>query len=139
WADDLPAAAVPGHQVRLDQARRDFQIGAKVALVEPDGDSGGRFAEEVMFFQQLAVMVLNAIVRSDLRPEHFFQLSALVGPVQSGGKQNEGIASGDALFLQRLQERRQDQAVWHRPRNIADKYAGIAATASDVGKRPTTY
>src|SRR5262249_36497002 len=44
-ADDLAAAAVARHQVRLDQPGRDLQVGAEVAAVEPDRHAVGRLAQ----------------------------------------------------------------------------------------------
>src|SRR5206468_2618807 len=38
-ADHLPPAAVPGHQVRLDQPCCDLQLGPGVAVVDPDRDA----------------------------------------------------------------------------------------------------
>jgi hypothetical protein len=79
--DDLAAAAIACHQVRLDQSRGDLQIGTEIAAVEINRDAVGRLAEIIVLSQDLAVVVLDAVIGNDFFAEHLFQLGALVGPV----------------------------------------------------------
>ena len=43
--------------------------------------------------------------------------------------------AGDALLFQGAQQRRQDQAVGHRPGDVADEDAGVLAAAGQLGQR----
>ena len=134
-ADDLTATGVASHEVRLDQAGRDLEIGTEITAVEPNRHAIGRFAEVIVFLQHLAVVILNPVIGDDLRTEHLFQLGAFVGPVQAGGDENENILPRHALLLQRPQQGRQDELVRHRPRNVADKDAGVLAAVGEVRER----
>ena len=81
-ADQLAPAGEAGHQVRLDQAGRDLQIGPDVARVDPDRHAARARAEERVLGELLAVMVLDAIVGGDLGADHLDQFVALVRPMQ---------------------------------------------------------
>ena len=74
-------------------------------------------------------------MRGDLRADHFLQLGALVGPVQAGGDEDEDVLAGDALLFEGPQHRRQDEAVGHRPGDVADEDAGVLAAAGELGER----
>src|SRR5262249_50335594 len=96
-ADDLAAAGVARHQVRLDQAGRDLQVGPQITAVQVDRHPVGRGAEVVVLFQHLAVVVFHAVVGGDVGAEQLDQFLTLVGPVQPGGNEDQDVAAGDAL------------------------------------------
>ena len=62
-ADQLAAAGIAGHQVRLDQAGGDLQVGPNVAGVDPGGTPRGVVPRKRMLVEARAVMVLDAIAR----------------------------------------------------------------------------
>src|SRR5262249_5662909 len=98
--DDLAAATVAGHQVRLDQAGGDLQVGAEVAAVEPDRHAVGRLAQVVMLLPHLAVVVLDPVVGGDLAADYLFEFRSLVGPVQPGGNEEEYVLAGHAALFE---------------------------------------
>src|SRR5207245_7025601 len=104
WADDLAAAAVAGHEMRLDQSGGDLQISADVAAIEIDRHAVLCRAEIIVLFQDLAVMVLDSIILSDVLAEHLDQLGPLVRPVQAGGDQDEDVAAANCLLFERAQK-----------------------------------
>ena len=66
-----------GHQVRLDQAGGDLQIGLDVARVDPDRHAARAVAQVRVLVELLAVMILDAVVGGDLGADHLDQLVAL--------------------------------------------------------------
>ena len=60
-ADQLSAAGVAGHQMRLDQAGGDFQVGLHIAAVDPSGNPARRRADEGMFLEPGAEVVFDAV------------------------------------------------------------------------------
>ena len=75
----------------------------------------------------LPVMVFDAVIRGHERSDHLDQLVAEVGTVQAGGHENENLAAGDAGRFQCLKNRRQQDRIGHRPGDVADDDAGVAA------------
>ena len=99
-ADQLPAARVAGHQVGLDQAGGDLQVGLHVAAVDPAGNPARSRADERVLLEPGAEMVLDSIARHDLWPEHLELLGVGAGPVQAGRDQDQGALSRNAGFAQ---------------------------------------
>ncbi len=91
-ADQLPPAGKAGHQMRLDQAGRDLQVGLDVAAVDPDRHAARAFAQIRMLAEHGAMMILDPIAVDDFPPDQFDQFVAQIRPMQASGDEN-----GDAL------------------------------------------
>src|SRR5262249_51445968 len=65
-ADHLATARIAGHQVRLNESGRDFQVRLDVAAIDPGRDAVRSGAEELVLIEDLAVMIVDAIVACDL-------------------------------------------------------------------------
>src|SRR5439155_9761013 len=92
-------------------------------------------AEIIVLFQNLAVMVLDPVILSDVLAEHLDQLGPLVRPVQAGGDQDEDVAAAYPLLFERAQKGGQDYAIGHWPRNVAHKDTSITPAAGNLGQR----
>ena len=101
--DQLPPAAVPGHQVRFDQPRRDLQFGLNVPLVDPRRHAVRRRAEVLVLAALLAVVVHAGVTAGDVRADEFDQFVAFVRAVQAGGDENRDLVARDAGRFERLE------------------------------------
>ena len=124
-ADQLPAAGVAGHQVRLDQPRGDLQLGAHVPSVDPGGDPPRGRPDQGMLLHPRAVVVLHAIGSGDLVAEHLPLLGRGAGPVQSGRDQDQDLLAGEPRLVKNPEHGTEDGAIGHGPGDVADQDAGI--------------
>jgi hypothetical protein len=120
--------------VRLDQSRRDLQVGPDIPGVDPAGDPSGRRADERVLLQPGAVVVLDRIASHDLRAEHLLLLGGRTGPVQAGGDQDQGALAGDPGLFQDLEHRPQDRLIGDRSGDVADQDAGVLPTPGDLSQ-----
>ena len=102
-----------------------FSSACDVTRVDPDGHAARALAQVRVLVASLAVMVLDAVVGGDVRADHLDQFVAHVGAVQAGGHEDENLAAGNAGRFERLEDRRQQDRVRHRPGNVADGHAGM--------------
>ena len=133
-ADQLAAAGIAGHQVRLDQAGGDLQVGPDVAAVDPAGHPARRRAE--------AACARRAACRNGLRPgsspaisgaEHLDASRRRCWAGAGRWRPGSGSARGDAGLAQDLEHRPEDRLVGHRPRDVADQDAGVFAPSGQLG------
>ena len=134
-ADQLAPAAVTGHQVRFDQARRDLQFRRGVAVIDPDRHAHLGGAEVVVFVQNFAVMVDATIGFGDLLADEFDEFVAFVGAMQPRGDQDRDAIAWHPGGFERSQHRRQNQLVRHRPRDVANDDAGGLLALRQLEKR----
>ena len=80
-------------------------------------------------------MVLDPVAGRHLRADHFHEFLAQVGPVQAGGHQDQDFLARDAALLERRQSGGKMHRVGHRPGDVADDHAGIAAAPGQLGQR----
>jgi hypothetical protein len=134
--DHLAASGVPGHEVGLHQAGDDFQVGLEEAPVDQDRDPPARFPEV-----RMGTPVPGEVVPGADGPEHLLraddlpELLPLVGTVQPGGHEDQDVFPGDAGAGDRLDEGREQRAVGHGPRDVADEDAGALPAAGHLRKR----
>ena len=80
-ADDFPATGVTRHEMRFDEAGGDLEVGAGVAVVDPDRHAAVGGAQVIVLLLNLAVVVEAAVVAGDLGADQFLEFGALVGAV----------------------------------------------------------
>ena len=64
-ADDFPATGVTRHEMRFDEAGGDLEVGAGVAVVDPDRHAAVGGAQVIVLLLNLA-MVVEAAVQEDV-------------------------------------------------------------------------
>ena len=133
--DQLAAARVAGHQMRLDQSRGNLQVGVQVARIDPGRDSPLGRTDERMLFQAGAVVVLDAVRAHDVLAEHLDLLGRGAGPVQSRRDQEQDLVTRDACLVQHPEDRAEDRRVGHRPGDVAHQDAGAGSAAGHLAKR----
>ena len=131
------AAGPAGHEVRLDEAGGDAQIGLDEDPVDADRRAARRGRSQIDMIVRVArVMVQHANVRHHPRiADDLGQFVAQIGPVQAGGDQDGDAVEGNAARDHGFDHRAQEQPVRHRPRDVADQNAGAASAARQVGQR----
>ena len=93
-ADQLPAPGIAGHQVRLDQAGRDLQVGLRRSGCRSSRESRATVVPtNVCSSSRVPEVVFDAVARHDLGPEHLELFRVGAGPVQAGRDQNQGVRS----------------------------------------------
>ena len=104
--DDLPPTGPAGHEVRLDEACRDLEVGLHEASVEAD-DGAARRATEI----DMRRVVGGHVVLDRDRVHHpgiadqLLQLRALVRAVEAGGDDDADALARNARVEQHLDQR----------------------------------
>lgn len=134
-ADHFAAAGVAGHQVRLDEAGGDFEIGLDITRVDPSGDTIRRRAKVGVLAEHFAVMVFDRVVVHDIRPHHFLHFGAFVGAVQPGGVEDQDSLTWDAGLFENMQNGGQNELVGNGTSDVANENARGFLAAGQFGKR----
>ena len=129
--DHLAPARVARHEVRLDQSGGDANVGFDEATIEPHRRAARASESEVDVRRVIArEVVLDAHRFEDpWIADDFCELGAFVRPMQARGDENRDAVPGDACVEQAFDQRPQEQAIRHRPRNVADQDAGARASS----------
>ena len=96
--NQFSSAGKAGHEVRLDQAGGDFQIGRYVTRVDPRGHAVRRNAKERVLRTFLTEMIFDAVVFENRGADHLPQLMAIIRTVQTGSHQQQGSCRGIPPF-----------------------------------------
>jgi hypothetical protein len=127
--DDLAPAGPAGHEMRLDQAGGDPEIGFGKQPVDLDRRVARRRMAEIDMGGIVAgEMVLDPDIFQ--HPGIAYQLGqfvAEIGPVQAGGDKDRDIGQRNARLGHGADHLLQEQPVRHRPGDVADQDAGAAA------------
>ena len=121
WSHQLAAPGKPKHQVLLDEAQGDVQIGRHEAFVDVDRDTPLRLSQPAMFGQRPRIVIHHAVLRRDLWPQDGVDLVWRGFAVQSGRDQDRHALDRDAGLVQAPEQRRQRQPVGCRPGDIANR------------------
>ena len=135
--DDLATAGPAGHEMRLDQAGRDAQIGFDEAAIELDRRSALRGDAEIDVIGVVArIVVLDSNPRHDPGVAHQFgKFFANVWPMQAGRDQNNDAVERNARGDQGFDDRPQEEMVGHGPRDVANQDAGAFAPTGEFNQR----
>ena len=123
--DDLPAARVARHEMRLDEPGRDAHFRLDEAPVELDRRAPHRRHAEI----DMGRVVARKVILDAHRVEHpriaddFGELRALVRPMEARRDQHGDAFARHAAGEQALDQRPQEQVVGNRPRDVADEDA----------------
>ena len=135
WGNQLPSPGKAQHQMRLNEAKRDVQIGCHEPLVDVDRRAGGSIPQEAMLAQNFGVVVDHANIPVQIRPDDLPDFVFRRRPVQPGGDQDDDILAGNPALFQSRQQRRQHQPVRRGPRDIADRYGRRFLAPRQSGER----
>ncbi len=135
--DDLPAARVAGHEMRLDEPGGDPQLGLDEAAIELDrrAPSGGHTQVDV---RRVVARVVILDAHRLLHPgvaEDFGELRALVRPMQAGRNQHGDAFARHAGLEHALDQRAQEQVIRDRSRDVADQDARALPSAGERAVR----
>ena len=131
----LAAAGVAAEEVRLDKPGDDTEVRLHVLAVEPDLDAARRRQQVVERRAVLRDVVDDAVTRQDLVAEDAAMLLGPRRPVQPGADDDRDVVAAHAAGLQRFEDRRKDDRVWHRPRDVGDDDDGFAAGLHEATQR----
>ena len=114
-----------------------FRSACDVAAVDPDRHAARAFAQiGVLARVAVAVVVLDPVVRGDLRADHFDQFGRACRPMQPGGDQDQDLARAGCPPLRgSARIGLQDHLVRHRPGDVADEDARALLAASQFRQR----
>lgn len=132
--DELSSAGEAGHEMGLDQAGGDLQVGFDVAAVDPGGDAAGAMADQDVFAENLAVMVLDAVVVGDEAADHFDEFFPFVGAMQAGGDQDQDLLTRNAGIFEGGQQGGQQEGVGDGTGDIADDDTRVASAFGELGQ-----
>ena len=124
--DDLPAARVAGHEMRLDEPGGDADVRFDEAPVELHRRAPPRRDAEIDVRRIVPrEVVLDAHgVEHPRIAHHLGQLRALVRTMEAGRDQHGDRVARHAAGDEALDQRSQEQVVGNRPRDVADQDAG---------------
>ena len=137
--DHLAAAGPAGHEMRLDQAGGDAQIGIDKNPVDADrGAAGGGRAQINMVVGVARVVIQHAHVRHHPRiADDLGQFVAQIRAMQAGRDQDRDLIERNAAARHCLDHGTQEQPVRHRPGDVTDENAGATASAREVAEGPS--
>ena len=133
--DHLAPAGVARHEVWLDQAGGDLQLGLEEAAVELHRGAGGREAQVDVVRVVPRVVVFDADSLQHPRvADQLLQLGAQVGAVQAGGDEDGDAGRGHAGGEQLAQDGPEQERVRHWPGDVADEDARRPLAAGLLGQ-----
>ena len=134
-SDDLPAARVTGHEVRLDQSCRDPQVRFDEPAVNPHNRAAGFRAPQIdMSLVVSRKMVFDAgIFEHPGITDQFGKFFAFVRSMKAGCDQYSNSVLGNSGGQQSLDHRSQKKMIRNRPSDIANGDAGRVRSASQFG------
>jgi len=127
-AEDLAAAGVARHQVRLDHPGQDPEIPLEVEAVDADRDSAGGRPEVGVGSGVARIVLHDAKAARELGAEHLVELGRGVRAMQAGCDLDGDRFRGQPGPVQRLQDGWQEHGVRHRTRDVGDDDHRVAAT-----------
>ena len=135
--DHFASAGIAGHEVGLDEAGGDLQVGLEETAVEFHRCAAGAGRAEV---EAIRVVAREMIFHSDMRQhpriaDQLREFRALVGAMQAGRDENRDGRSGNARGDEVLDHRPQEKMVRHRPGDVADEDAGAPLSARERTQR----
>jgi hypothetical protein len=110
-SDELAAAAEAQHQVLLNEAEGDVQVGGHEALVDVDRRAAAGSAQVAMLGERLGVVADDAVLCRNLRADDGVDLVRRGAAMQAGSDEDGDALDRDAGLVQPLQHRRQRDAV----------------------------
>src|SRR5208283_995512 len=126
-------SGVARHEMRFDQARCDFQIGFDEAFVEAHHRAarcGGAEHDMLGVFGRVMVLDLRRVEHPGVA-DQLIELRSKVRPMQAGGDQHPKGFRWNAGLEQGLDQWTKKEAIWYRPRNVAD---GDGSTSCSPGQ-----
>ena len=102
---EFAAARVTRHQMRLDEAECETEVGTDEALVDPGGSAGARRAEVAVACRIARVVVFHAIGGGDFFADDFADFVGGGGAMQSGGDQDDNARAFDACGFEAAENR----------------------------------
>ena len=133
----LAAAGIARHKVGLDQPGDDLEVGLHEEPVDLHRRAAGRRAAEVdMIGVAPRKVILHPHRGQDPRiADQLGQFVALVRAMEPGGDEHADFFPVDAGPEQLLDHRTQEEAIRHRPRDVADDDAGASFSPGEHPKR----
>ena len=104
--DKLAPATEAQHEVRLNEAERDVQIGGDKTLINIDRRPAPRGSNGAMTGKIARVMTDHVVCCRDFRPENDVEFFPGRRAVQAGGDEDGDAIFGNARGVQALEQRR---------------------------------
>ena len=101
--DELTAAGEAEHQVLLDKAEGDVQVGLDEALVDIDRRAAAGRSERAVVRECAGVVVDHAVARWDVGAEDGVDLGGCCGAVQAGSDEDGDAVDGNAGCVQAVE------------------------------------
>ena len=121
WSDQLAAAGETKHQVLLDKAEGDVQLGRHEAFVNVDGDAALCFSQPAMLGKRARIVVDDAIPGRDLFAQNGLDFGWGGFAMQPGGDEDGDTFDRDAGIVQTPKQGRKGQPVGSRPGDVANR------------------
>ena len=138
--DHLAPARPAGHEVRLHQAGGDAEIGLDETPVEPYHRAPPGRADQHVVCGLPGEMIYDIhCLQHPGIADQGGKLFAFVGPVQPGRDQHRDLLRRQPGAEQSADERRQDHAVGHRAREVADENADAPGTRGLLRKQRASH
>jgi hypothetical protein len=131
----FPSAREARHEVRLDQAGHDAEVGAEQPAIDPQLGAAAGATEMDVLARVARLVIADAIAPHDVGAGHRRQLVGGVGAMQPGRNEDLDPFGWHPRRLERGQQGRQHDPIRHRPRLVGDHHHRVAPAAGDLGQR----
>jgi hypothetical protein len=123
-SDELPAAGIAEHQVRLYKPEGNVQVCENKAFIDIDGGAGLSAAEVAMLQEFTREVVFHAVARGDVRTDDLVDLFGSGWAMETGGDEDGNALGRDVGLVEAGQERRKSPGIGSGPSDIADRNGG---------------